>query len=166
MSPGHHPSIRALATRTVGLLSESGTRIAVAESCTGGWLGAALTAVPGASEVFWGGVVAYDDEVKLGLLGVDTVTLDEHGAVSEAVALEMAAGIRKVSGATWAVGITGVAGPDGGTARTPVGTVFVALTGPKIQCRALQLEGNRETIRRQAVATALAMVSDALTSDA
>lgn len=166
MSPRHHPPIVALATRVVNQLAESGGRIAVAESCTGGWLGAALTAIPGASAVFWGGIVAYDDEAKLTLLGVDAAALRDRGAVSEAVAVAMAQGVREASGVTWGVGITGVAGPSGGTVRTPVGTVFVALTGPTSVCRELRFEGDRESIRRQSVATALAMVAEGLSGDA
>ncbi len=166
MSPSRHAPIVALATRVVHRLAEAGGRIAVAESCTGGWLGAALTAVPGASAVFWGGFIAYDDEAKLDLLGVDAATLRDQGAVSEEVAVAMARGIQEASGVTWGVGITGVAGPSGGTARTPVGTVFVALHGPKCLRRALRLQGDRESIRRQSVATALSMVAEGLSGDA
>jgi nicotinamide-nucleotide amidase len=166
LSQGRDSTTRALAARAVRRLSEAGATIAVAESCTGGWLGGALTSVPGASAAFWGGVIAYDDDAKLGLLGVSPATLNEHGAVSEPVAREMAQGILAVSGATLGVGITGVAGPDGGTDNHPVGTVFVALAGRDNQCRALWLEGDRNAIRRQSVAAALAMIADVAAGDA
>ncbi|MBC7543442.1 MAG: competence/damage-inducible protein A [Candidatus Sericytochromatia bacterium] len=106
--------------------------LAVAESVTGGWLAQRLTAVPGASQVFLLGAVTYTSEMKSRLLGVDPALIDAHGAVSDPVARAMAAGVRATSGATWGIGITGLAGPLGDDRGTPVGRVYIALSGPGV----------------------------------
>ena len=111
----------------VRLLAERKLTLATAESCTGGFISNRITNVPGASKVFLGGVVAYSNAMKEKLLGVRFKTLLKHGAVSEAVAREMATGARKKSGADFAIAVTGIAGPSGGTKSKPVGTVFIAL---------------------------------------
>ncbi len=108
-------------------LKNRGETLAVAESCTGGGLGQALTDIPGSSAYFWGGVIAYDNHVKRHLLDVDPDSLAEQGAVSHAVAQQMAAGVRSRLGTTWGLSITGIAGPDGGTPTKPVGLVYIGL---------------------------------------
>ncbi len=115
-----------------GWLIERGERLAVAESCTGGGLGARLTARPGASEWFAGGVIAYANEVKEHVLGVPAQVLATHGAVSGECAAGMAQGVRRATGAEWGVSITGVAGPDGGTPDKPVGLVWIGVAGPAV----------------------------------
>jgi nicotinamide-nucleotide amidase len=139
-----------------------GVRIAVAESCTGGLLGARLTAVPGSSDVFLGGVIAYDNKVKRSMLGVSDSDLEEHGAVSEQVAAHMARSVREKLGAEIGIGITGVAGPGGGTAAKPVGMVWVATDGIRTEARCLRLFGTREEVRERAAQAALDMVRRAL----
>lgn len=111
------------------LLVERRQTLALAESCTGGCLAHRLTNVPGASAAFLGGVVAYSNAAKQKFLGVRAETLRRHGAVSAAVAREMAEGARRKFGADFALAVTGIAGPTGGTKRKPVGTVFMALAG-------------------------------------
>ena len=124
----------SLASVVLEKLRQRGETLAVAESCSGGGLGAALTAVPGASDVFLGGVIAYANAVKQGLLGVDPLELERWGAVSDPVAEAMALGARRVTGSDWALAITGVAGPGGGSDQKPVGLVHIAVAGPA-SCR-------------------------------
>ena len=120
----------SLAAVVLQQLRARGQTLAVAESCTGGGLGAALAAVPGASDVFLGGVIAYANAVKQGLLGVPAPLLQAHGAVSDPVASAMAEGARRATGADWALAISGIAGPGGGSADKPVGLVHIAVAGP------------------------------------
>jgi nicotinamide-nucleotide amidase len=121
---------QSLAEVVLQQLRLRGQTVAVAESCTGGGLGAALAAVPGASDVFLGGVIAYANGVKQGLLGVPAELLQAHGAVSDPVAQAMAEGARRATGADWGLAITGVAGPGGGSDEKPVGLVHLAIAGP------------------------------------
>ena len=131
-------------------------RVAAAESCTGGLLAELLTRVPGASAVFDLGVVAYANAMKERLLGVPGEALEAHGAVSEPVSRALAEGARRTAAATWGLGITGIAGPTGGTPEKPVGTVHVALAGPGgTEAVARLYRGDRERIRRQAAFEAL-----------
>jgi nicotinamide-nucleotide amidase len=120
----------SLASVVLERLRRRGETLAVAESCSGGGLGAALAAVPGASDVFLGGVIAYANSLKEGLLGVPAELLAEHGAVSDPVAIAMADGVRRRTGSDWALSVTGIAGPGGGSAAKPVGLVHLGLAGP------------------------------------
>ena len=113
----------------VHLLTKRNETLALAESCTGGFIANQVTDVPGASKIFKGGIVAYSNEAKEKFLGVRAKTLKEHGAVSKEVAAEMAEGARKQFGADYAVAVTGIAGPTGGTKAKPTGTVFIAVAG-------------------------------------
>ncbi|HEY3762999.1 MAG TPA: nicotinamide-nucleotide amidohydrolase family protein [Verrucomicrobiae bacterium] len=113
----------------VRLMTERRLTLALAESCTGGFIANRITNVPGASRIFRGGVVAYSNDVKKRFLGVRAKTLERHGAVSEAVAWEMAEGAQKRFSADFAIAVTGIAGPGGRTRGKPVGTVFISLAG-------------------------------------
>ncbi|HEY7724677.1 MAG TPA: competence/damage-inducible protein A [Anaeromyxobacteraceae bacterium] len=145
-----------LAEVVVARLAARGERLALGESCTGGLLASMVTAVPGASAVFDLGVVAYANEAKEALLGVPADALAAHGAVSEPVARSLAEGARLRGRATWGVGITGVAGPSGGTPEKPVGTVHLALAGPPGTAHwARRYPGDRDRIRRTASHDAL-----------
>jgi nicotinamide-nucleotide amidase len=138
------------------LLRESGQTIAVAESCTGGLLGERITSVPGSSDYFRGGVIAYADDVKTRALGVPEALLAEHGAVSEPVALAMARGVRERLGADFGVSTTGIAGPTGGTPGKPVGLVVVGVAhGEKSQAREFLFPFERE--RHRAVTAQVAL---------
>ncbi|MEO7387098.1 MAG: CinA family protein [Gammaproteobacteria bacterium] len=151
---------RALATRVAELaelLVAKGLKLSTAESCTGGGLAKSLTDRPGSSAWFEFGWVTYGNNAKHQLLGVREATLDEYGAVSQQVAEQMASGARRLSGADIAVAITGIAGPAGGSADKPVGTVWLAWAGPGDLMGAERREfpGDRAAIRSQAVAAAL-----------
>lgn len=143
-------------------LRRQGWRVAVAESCTGGLLGAALTAVPGSSAYVAGGVIAYDNAVKTRLLGVSEADLALHGAVSETVAAAMAGGVRDRVGTEVGVAITGVAGPGAEEGGKPAGLVFVAVAGPD-GARVVRLDGDngREGNRIAAVRAALRLLAGA-----
>lgn len=139
-----------------GLLMEAGYTIAVAESCTGGLLSSRLTDVPGSSAYVDRGLVAYGNRAKVDWLRVPAETIDEHGAVSEPVAQAMAAGIRASTGAAVGVGVTGIAGPGGGTPEKPVGTVAIAVEGPWGRTvRTRRFSGPREQIKWHASSAAL-----------
>ena len=143
-----------------------GLKLGVGESCTGGLLGARLTAVPGSSDVVRGGVVAYDDEVKRTLLGVSAALIAEHGAVSEPVVRAMASGARERLGVGAALAITGIAGPGGGSDVKPVGTVWIALDlNGAVESRQLRLWGDREEIRHRSAQAALELLRRALASN-
>jgi len=145
-----------LGTVVGGLLLDRGLTVATAESCTAGLLGAALTGVPGATAWYRGGLIVYANELKGTLAGVGADTLERHGAVSEAVARELAAGVRERCAASIGIGVTGIAGPGGGSVDKPVGLVHLAIQhGPEAVHRELRLIGDRETVRARAVAVAL-----------
>jgi nicotinamide-nucleotide amidase len=166
---------QSLASVVLEVCRADALRIAVAESCTGGMLGSHITDVPGASDVFHGGLIAYDNRVKRQLLGVLDSDLEEHGAVSEPVALQMAKGIRVRLGTEIGVSITGIAGPDGGSKEKPVGTVWIAVDlaegrppiprpegrppiTPYAKARLFHFIGGREEIRYRAAQAALDMI--------
>jgi nicotinamide-nucleotide amidase len=137
-------------------LKSRGLKIATAESCTGGLIGAALTREAGSSEFYLGGVVSYANSVKEGLLGVKASTLQAVGAVSQEVAKEMAAGVLTLSGADIAISVTGLAGPDGGSDLKPVGLVYIGFASAKgVEARKFQFYGGRDTIRQLSVTAAL-----------
>lgn len=138
------------------LLVADGGTLAVAESCTGGMLGAAVTGVPGSSAVFLGGILSYADRIKESLLGVEPGVLAEHGAVSGECALQMASGCREALAGDYALAVTGIAGPDGGTPAKPVGTTWIALASPSgVWARAYRFPAGRERNRILTVAAAL-----------
>ena len=150
---------RSTAELVLDLLRARDLTLATAESCTGGLVAARLTDVPGSSDVFLGGIIAYADEVKIAQLGVPEGVLAEHGAVSEEAAAAMAQGARARLGADVAVSVTGVAGPGGGTGEKPVGLVFLHAAGPGGElARRVDFPGDRETIRQRAVVVALHLV--------
>ncbi len=148
-----------LAAVVLDLCRERRLTIGVAESCTGGLLGARLTAVAGSSDVVIGGVIAYSNAIKTSLLDVPQAMLAAHGAVSEPVVRSMAAGCRRATGAAIGIAITGIAGPGGGTEEKPVGTVWIAsdLEGV-VEARCLRLIGDRAEVRQRAAQAALEMV--------
>ena len=149
-----------LATKVGALLLDDEHRLVTAECCTGGWIAKVLTDVPGSSNWFLGGVVAYSNTLKQSLLGVLPSTLAAHGAVSEAAAREMAIGALETLGGQVAVAVTGIAGPDGGQPGKPVGTVWFGWAwraGGEIESRVAlaTFAGDREAVRRQTVVRAL-----------
>ncbi len=157
-------ALAALALTLGGRLREKGISLATAESCTGGWVAKAITDIAGSSAWFERGFVTYSNQAKCEMLGVAAATLDAHGAVSEQAAREMAAGALRNSTAGIAVAISGIAGPGGGTADKPVGTVWFAWAAEGGLTRTEQacFPGDREAVRRQAVVRALQGTLDAL----
>jgi PncC family amidohydrolase len=147
------------------LLRDRGLTIAAAESCTGGLLLSRLTDIAGSSEYVAGGVVVYSNQLKTALAGVAADLIQAYGAVSEPVATALADGIRARTGASIAVGITGIAGPGGGTPQKPVGTVAIALRGGDLgsRVRTFSFFGGRAQVKFQATQAALDMVRRALT---
>jgi nicotinamide-nucleotide amidase len=141
-----------------------GLKLAVAESCTGGMLGERITSIPGSSDVFLGGIIAYDNDVKVKALGVPAEDIKRYGAVSEHVALRMASGIREKMGADVGISVTGIAGPGGGTPEKPVGLVWIAVHGSDTKARRFHLVGDRAEIRQRAAQAALEIVRRALSS--
>ncbi len=140
--------------------------VATAESCTGGLVAHVLTEVPGSSAYVRGGVVAYADEVKRGLLGVPDEILHAHGAVSAQVAVAMAEGVRERLGTDLGVGVTGVAGPDGGSDAKPVGLVYVAVAGPgAVTVRRFLWQGDRSANKRDSARVAIEMLLERADAD-
>ena len=145
------------------LLLERGLKLALAESCSGGLLGSRITDVPGSSEYFVGGVIAYAYEAKVELLGVTWATLNSKGAVSRETVLEMARGVRERMKAHLAVSVSGIAGPGGGTPEKPVGTTWIGLVAQDGEwAKVFQFSGNREENKVLAVDAALQLLLDYL----
>jgi nicotinamide-nucleotide amidase len=156
------PQLLRQARRVGRALAKRQWRVATAESCTAGWVAKVLTDVPGSSRWVEAGYVVYSNAAKIRDLGVTVATLRRHGAVSESTALAMSRGAVRATGADIAVAITGIAGPDGGTAEKPVGTVWFAIAERQGRVRAHAtrrvFRGDREAIRRQSVAFALRLI--------
>jgi PncC family amidohydrolase len=154
-------------SRLAEALLASGKTLAVAESCTGGLLAGAVTALPGSSRYFLGGVVAYHNAVKTRVLGVPAGLVEECGAVSRAVALAMAEGALSRFSADVSIATTGVAGPGGGTRGKPVGTVWVAVAvrGGVRYAHRFRFPGDRRGVRREAVRTGLAVAAELVAAD-
>ena len=158
--PGEEVS---LASTVLKMLAKRGETVTTAESCTGGMLISHLIDCPGASAVVHEGHVTYSNEAKMRVLGVRAETLEKHGAVSAECALEMAEGARRVSGSTWAIATTGVAGPDGGTPEKPVGLGYVGRAGPDgVHAERLMLRGDRDWIRTLTCQNALNLLRAAV----
>jgi PncC family amidohydrolase len=164
VSPHNDAATQQAATRLVEVLAKRGHTLAVAESCTGGLLGATITAVPGASKGFLGGVLAYSDESKHHALGVAKAKLAKFGSVSGAIVEAMAHGVRDSFHSDIAMAVSGIAGPDGGTPGKPVGTVWLAVLGPGalIDVHRVHIDGDRDQVRREAVAEAIGMALELL----
>ena len=156
-------TIESTAESVIARATSKGYRLTCAESCTGGLLAGALTAVAGASACFLGGVVSYDNRIKNRILGVPEETLNRVGAVSSECAAAMAEGVRRLMQADFAVSITGIAGPGGGTPDKPVGLVHFGLATPtRTETFKRIFSGDRAAVRQQAVAFALTLLNDAL----
>ena len=140
------------------MLLERGWRFATAESCTGGWIAKALTSVVGSSGWFEAGLVTYSNEAKINFLSVSPMTIEKHGAVSSETAKEMVEGLLRATGVDIGVSVTGIAGPTGGTASKPVGTVWFGLSalGQETVTTCLQIDGSRDVVRAKAVNFSLA----------
>lgn len=152
----------ALAERLQGVCLGRGLTVGVAESCTGGLIGASITSVPGSSAYFLGSLVTYADLAKVELLDVPSATLEKHGAVSAQAAMAMATGARDRLHAALAVGVTGIAGPDGGSPAKPVGLTYIGLAAPSgVEVRRLVLAGDRAEVREAATAAALTWLIEA-----
>lgn len=146
-----------LAAAVIKNFRERGLSLSLAESCTGGMIAAALTGVPGASDIFWGSAVTYINSAKEHILGVSSETLERHGAVSEECAREMAEGSRRIYGADLAMSVTGIAGPGGGSDTKPVGTVWFGFSSKNgTEAFRRLFEGDREAVRRHTVEQVLA----------
>ncbi len=131
-------------------LREKGQTLGFAESCTGGLLSHNITIIPGVSDVYHGAIVSYANSAKVGLLGVSETLIQSDGAVSQSVVVEMSKGARKSLGCDWAVSVSGVAGPTGGTPEKPVGTVWFSVSGPNVEkSEKKNFSGSRVEIQRQ-----------------
>ncbi|MFT3730855.1 MAG: CinA family protein [Hyphomicrobium sp.] len=152
------------AKRIIERLRVQNRMLTTAESCTGGLIASAITAVPGSSDVFFGGFVTYSNDAKMQMIGVDSELLKQHGAVSEAVAHAMADGAVRTSGADLAVSVTGIAGPGGGTAHKPVGLVYIGIASvfdaPRVE-RHMFGDAGRDEVRLASLRAALRLLEEA-----
>lgn len=163
----HSPSeqeLKDLAEALGSCMKDKGVKLASAESCTGGWLAKIITDIPGSSEWFAGSVVCYSNEFKTSLLGVSESSLKEFGAVSGEVVMEMADGLLAHTDADVVVGVSGIAGPDGGSDDKPVGLVWLSWgkRDKSVYVKPFHFEGNREDVRKQSIAKALNSLLDLL----
>jgi PncC family amidohydrolase len=149
-------TITRLSKNLGAALAQKKLTLAVAESCTGGLIGGAVTAISGSSSYFRGGIIAYDNEVKQGLLRVPQRVLEKHGAVSADTVIAMARGAQKLLAADCSIAVSGVAGPGGGTKEKPVGLVYIGIAAKnRVQAFEERFIGNRESVREQTVKKAL-----------
>ncbi|MFQ3619806.1 MAG: CinA family protein [Spirochaetales bacterium] len=147
-------------------LRQRSERITTAESCTGGLISSFLTDIPGSSEVFWGGLVTYSNEAKIKLLNVPKEILETYGAVSLETVTRMAEKAALLGSTEWGLAVSGIAGPGGGSEEKPVGTVCIALVGPKVHIKEkLLFHGNREQIRHKTAIFALLLLENSLQSN-
>ncbi|MBR0235875.1 MAG: CinA family protein [Clostridia bacterium] len=156
--------LRARAEELISALRGQNLKFGAAESCTGGLISKTITDIPGCSDVFYGGVVSYDNSVKAGVLGVDKKTLVSLGAVSADVAMQMAIGAAEALGVDIAAAVTGIAGPGGGTDEKPVGLVYIAVCagGERVLCEKCKFDGTREEIRNATAYRAMTMALETI----
>ena len=148
--------MKNLANKVVKKLIKKKLKVSFAESCTGGLLSSSITSISGSSKIFNLGLITYSNKAKIKLLGVEQQTLDNYGAVSEQVVEQMAGSALKSSDADYAIAVSGIAGPDGGTAEKPVGTVWICWITPEItRVEKYQLQGDRQAVRDQVIKISL-----------
>lgn len=163
MEGSDQASLDRLAAAVLTELKSKGMTLAAAESCTGGLVSHTLTNIPGSSENFDSGFVTYSNDAKVRVLGVSEDTLEKFGAVSSQTVEEMAEGVRKVRGADLGLGISGIAGPGGGTPEKPVGLVFIAVSGPNgTKWREFGFDGNRTEIKNSSAKSVLELLNEYL----
>jgi len=155
--------LRNLSTKIGKLLRKKKLSLAICESCTGGMLGSVITSIPGSSKYFSGGIIAYSNDAKTGIVGVREDTLKKYGAVSAEVAVEMAKGVHKKLKSDIGIGITGIAGPTGSSKKKPVGLVYIAISQRrKITVKCFLFKGNRDAIRKKACKEALFLLNSSI----
>ena len=164
MSSTTEQELKDLAEELGACMKDKGVKLASAESCTGGWIAKIITDIPGSSEWFTGSVVCYSNESKVSLLGVRENTLTEFGAVSGDTVMEMVDGLFAHTDADVAVGVSGIAGPDGGTEDKPVGLVWLSWgkRGKSVYAKPFNFEGDREEVRKKSIAQSLNNLLDLL----
>ncbi len=152
----YNSDIGQLAQQLGKALLQRGATVTTAESCTGGGIAEAITAVPGSSQWFESGYITYANNAKQAMLGVEQHILQQYGSVSEQVVSQMAAGALEITGADYAIAVSGIAGPDGGSVEKPVGNVWICCMGPaKNHSQQFQFQGDRQAVREQAIKNSL-----------